>query len=109
MGNYLRNLHAQFFGNPGGKKIKVYFETHMDSQWNLIDTKVPAPGTVISNNLDLAFKIDESTSENSFKKTKHEYVYDVDISTEFKHFTSVILYHSQGSDHDSVGTAGDPN
>ena len=108
MGNYLRNLHAQFFDDPSGKKIKVYFETHMDSEWSLIDKKVPAPGSVITDNLDLAFNINESASANTFKITRHEYIFEVDIPAGFKHFTSVILYHSQGSDHDSVGTAGDP-
>jgi hypothetical protein len=110
MAYYLRNLHAQFFDDDHGvKKIKVYFETHMDNVWSLIDVQVPPPATSISDNLILVFKIDEKPSKNQFVTSQHTYVYDIDIPAGFKHFTTVILYHSLESDHDSVGTAGDPN
>ncbi len=109
MSNYLHNLHAKFFKDQSNvKKIKVYFETNMDSEWSLIDIQVPAPGVPITANLDLVFKINESKSTNTFTTEIHEYVYDHDVLPNFKHFTSVILYHSLGSDSDSVGTAGDP-
>jgi hypothetical protein len=109
MAYYLRNLHAQFFDDPDGKKIKVYFETHMDDQWSLIDVQVPPPATTINDHLILVFKIDEQVSKNQFVTSRHNYVYNIDIPADFKHSTTVILHHSQESDHDSVGTAGDPN
>jgi hypothetical protein len=108
MAYYLRNLHAQFFDDPSGKKIKVFFETHMDDQWSLVNVQVPDPATPITDNLILIFKLDEHISKNNFVTSQHVYVYNVDILPNFKHFTTILLYHSQGSDHDSVGTAGDP-
>ncbi len=51
---YLRNLHAQFYGMVGAKKLVVYFETNMDSSWDLNLIQSP-PGNLINADTTLKF------------------------------------------------------
>jgi len=111
MGNLiLRNVHAQFFGDPGDKKILVYFETHMDSAWNLNPLQLPPQGTIINSDLTLKFDVMEVNkgSEQTFQIKKWDYIYPVALEANYKHVTTVYLFHSQGADKESVGTIGDP-
>ena len=111
MGNlYLRNLKAQFFDDEGAKKIVVYFETHMDSAWNLNEVQVPAPNTVIRSDLTIKFDIDENVQDSiqEFVVKPWKYVYPVLLPKDYRHVTTVYLYHSKGADDESVGTTGDP-
>jgi len=110
MGNlYLRNLHAQFFDDPEGKKILVYFETHMDSAWDLNPIQLPSNGTLVNNDLTLKFEvIGNPEGKQTFQVKSWKYIYPVELPQDYKHITTVYLFHSQGPDNESVGTVGDP-
>ncbi len=107
---YLHNLKAQFFDDPDGKKILVYFETHMDDAWDLNPVQVPPDGTTISSDLTLKFDVFENIQDSKqiFKVKSWRFTYPVDIPVGYKHVTSVYLFHSQGIDNESIGTIGDP-
>ncbi|NOX85778.1 MAG: hypothetical protein GXO86_07415 [Chlorobi bacterium] len=107
---YLRNLKAQFFDDDGVKKIMVYFETHMDAAWDLNPIQLPQDGAVINSDLTLKFKVIENVqgSKLTFQVKSWKYIYPVALPDGYKHVTTVYLYHSKGSDGESLGTVGDP-
>jgi len=109
---YLRNLHAQFYTDKKGHYIKVYFETHMDNSWELIDVQVPPPGSLVHSDLILKFNTEESNNSGTFGTNDWTFEWPVDFSGQnpetFRHVTTVYIFHSKGSDKDSMETVGDP-
>ena len=106
---YLRNLHAEFYKDQGDPFIKVYFESHMNDSWELVDIQVPPQNTVIASDLVLKFKTDETKSKGTYGVVGYTKVYPVNIPANYRHFTTVVIFHSRGSDKDSMETVGDPN